>query len=361
MKKIKLIGLLMILTSSLMFIQCTSSLDEGPQGVAGVDGTDGTDGVDGVDGTASCVACHNESHREPIKASYELSKHGMGAELSSGENSGSCTQCHTSQGYIDYVTNGSITGSAYPDANQTIRCTTCHDMHSTFDFANDGQDFALRNISPVKLVIDPTTSIDFGSTSNNCVTCHQPRNSYPVPAGTGTITITSYRYGPHHGPQSTMLEGIMGANVVGATAYPVPGSATHRTGASCTKCHMNSTTAGEGLGKHSMNVKDEAGNYVDNCVKCHTSGVPAGVTGYAADLQTLKDLLVAKKYISSETGYVLGANGTSNAGNTNQLVIPAKDAQAIWNYKTLIEDNSDGIHNPGYAKALLKNSIQALQ
>ena len=70
MKNLKLIGFLMILASSLMFIQCTSDPIEGPQGIAGVDGIDGTDGlngVDGVDGTASCVACHNESHREPIK------------------------------------------------------------------------------------------------------------------------------------------------------------------------------------------------------------------------------------------------------------------------------------------------------
>jgi len=284
----------------------------------------------------------------------------MGSELANDENSGSCTQCHTSEGYIDYVTNGSITGLPYPGRDQTISCTTCHDMHSTFDFANDGQDFALRNISPVKLVIDPTTSIDFGSTSNSCITCHQPRNSYPVPASTGTITITSSRYGPHHGPQSTMLEGIMGANVVGATAYPVPGSAAHRSGASCTTCHMNSTTAGEGLGKHSMNVKDEAGNFVNTCLTCHSGGAPAQVTGYAADLQTLKDLLIAKKYISA-SGSVLGANGTANASTSNALVIPAKEAQAIWNYKTLEEDKSAGIHNPGYAKALLKNSIQALQ
>ena len=70
--------------------------------------------------------------------------------------------------------------------------------------------------------------------------------------------------------------------------------------------------------------------------------------------------MIAKKYISA-TGSVLGANGTSNAGTSNPLVIPAKEAQAIWNYKTLEEDKSAGIHNPGYAKALLKNSIQALQ
>ncbi|MDZ7614220.1 MAG: hypothetical protein U5K51_11365 [Flavobacteriaceae bacterium] len=40
---------------------------------------------------------------------------------------------------------------------------------------------------------------------------------------------------------------------------------------------------------------------------------------------------------------------------------PASVAQAVWNYQTLNEDQSNGAHNPGYTKALLKNSIEALQ
>ena len=73
----------------------------------------------------------------------------------------------------------------------------------------------------------------------------------------------------------------------------------------------------------------------------------------------LEQLLIDKGYIS-ESGNVLGASG-SNAGSSNPLVVPVKDAQAIWNYKTLQEDNSQGMHNPKYTDALLKNSIEYLQ
>ena len=78
MKNLKLIGFLVILASSLMFIQCTSDPIAGEQGIAGIDGVDGTDGVDGVDGTASCVACHSTSHKEIVNATYAKSGHAAG-------------------------------------------------------------------------------------------------------------------------------------------------------------------------------------------------------------------------------------------------------------------------------------------
>ena len=139
--------------------------------------------------------------------------------------------------------------------------------HRSFDFENDGNDYAVRNIDPVYLVLDPTTSIDFKNDadplglSNACTTCHQPRPSYAIPVGTGDYTITSQRFGPHHGPQATVLEGIMGANYAGAVGYPGVGSAAHRTGASCTSCHMGESSdavlvdiLGHQLKNHVLNV-----------------------------------------------------------------------------------------------------------
>ena len=55
MKNLKLIGFLMILASSLMFIQCTS--DPIP-GIAGADGINGENGADGTDGRRVEWTCH---------------------------------------------------------------------------------------------------------------------------------------------------------------------------------------------------------------------------------------------------------------------------------------------------------------
>ena len=360
MKNLKLIGFLMILASSLMFIQCTSDPIAGPQGLAGADGINGIDGVNGVngvngvDGTASCVACHSDSHRTPINESYAMSGHATGTSFARGTSS-SCAQCHGSEGYIGYVATGT---PAIVDSPSPFSCVTCHESHSTFDFENDGHDYALRSFDPVTLVIDDATVVDFGGTSNNCITCHQPRNSYAVPGPTDDYTITSYRFGPHHGPQGTLVEGIMGANIAGNSGYPGVGSSTHRTGASCVSCHMGASTD-RSKGLHSWSPT------AASCTTCHTNGAPADVmveTGktFTQGMEELHNLLLAQNYID-ESGYVLGGDGVNRAGSSNPLVAPAKVAQAIWNYKTLEEDKSHGVHNPGYAKALLKNSIEALQ
>jgi hypothetical protein len=376
MKNFKLILNLVMVVSSFMFFQCTSEYTP----IAGIDGKDGVDGVDGIDGSdadaALCIQCHSSTHRDPIINAYATSGHATGSSWARGTSTG-CAQCHNNEGYIDYLSNSffetdadtgdylvDVNGDYIPSPNPAgyavsnpINCTGCHTAHRSFDFTNDGNDYALRNIDPVKLVIDPTVTVDLANASdalglsNACVTCHQPRPSYPVPAGTADVTITSSRYGPHHGPQSTVFEGIMGANIVGSTGYPgagANGDSGHRTGTSCTACHMGES-ADIAEGGHTWVPS------VDACVTCHDTmtSIPEATSTFLADFGTLHDLLVAKGYIT-DSGSVVASSGTP-------LVVPVKDAQAIWNYKTLEEDKSNGIHNPKYADALLKNSIEALQ
>ena len=347
MKNSKIIAFLMIVSSSFLFTQCTSEYTPiaGPAGADGINGINGVDGIAGTDAEATCVACHSNTHREPINGSFDLSKHGTGGSWERGSSS-SCAQCHGTEGYIDYITTGSVDPDGYEGIISPISCTTCHNEHSTFDFENDGFDFALRTFDPVTLVLDPSYTMDFGNTSNNCITCHQPRNSYPVPAddGTGLYEITSTRFGPHHGPQSTMLEGILGANVPGSVGYPGIASSTHRQASSCTQCHMaDSDDINEGL--HSWNINIATTNA---CIACHPAGAPDQVAGFDTDLATLKQLLNDIGIINDENR---SATGT----------YPVKQAQAAWNYMTLVEDKSKGIHNPAYTKALLKNSIEAVQ
>ena len=431
MKNFKFLSYLLIAASSLVFMQCTSDYQAIP-GQDGKDGIDGVDGIDGLDGVSAqvCIDCHNSSYRGEIQDAYDVSQHANGSSWARG-TSGSCARCHNNQGYIDYLTGNfyelDTSGDpnpylvdeggiplrdennnliANPDYNPNygelprdennriiyiqsanwegyalttpITCTGCHNPaagHRSFDFENDGNDYALRNINPIDLYIDPSITIDMTNAvdplglSNTCINCHQPRNQYDVPVGTGDYTITSKRFGPHHGPQSTMLEGILGANIAGSTGYPGRASSPHRTGASCTTCHMGPTMEIDSrlVGGHTYNPT------LSTCVECHDTMTEAqfleisykGVEkrgGIAAwsDYWVLEELLEAKGYIDS-SGYVLGQDGINSASNSNPLVVPVAHAQAIWNYKTLEEDQSKGVHNPEYTEALLKNSIEALQ
>ncbi|HEY9221851.1 MAG TPA: hypothetical protein VIO43_09800 [Lutibacter sp.] len=354
MKKIKLIGLLMILASSLMFIQCTSDPIPGTAGIDGIDGTDGLDGIDGLDGVGvqECIACHSDSHREPIKDAFALSGHANQTIMYNGQNvaqytngtSASCTRCHTNEGYINYITGKPAAVSANPTG---VSCTTCHSKHSSFDFVNDGNDFALRNIDPVTLdQTDASYVIDYGNKSNNCISCHQPRSKAPVDEDNdGLYLQADARFYPHYGGQSTMLEGIQGAIIAnGSTPYPVVGTAGHRTGASCTACHMGASTDGQ-TGSHTFKVSFSS----PVCTTCHTV-VPTEVAGLAADMTALHTKL-----------FDLGLIKEDGSTIVQTTTIPFKHAQAIWNYKTVEEDHSHGVHNPKYARALVKNALEAVQ
>jgi hypothetical protein len=347
MKNLKLIGFLVIMASSLMFIQCTSEPIMGPQGLAGIDGAPGADGyvgVDGVDGTASCVACHNTSHRETVQATYQESGHAAGGAVAYAGGRGSCSRCHSNEGYINYITGKPAVDISSPTA---VGCTTCHEKHSTFDFENDGHDYALRSMGPVTLdLTDASYVIDYGDASNNCVSCHQPRSKAPVDDGTGMYLQTSSRFYPHYGPQSTFLEGIQGAMIDGGTtAYPGAKAATHRTGASCTTCHMGAKSADNTKGLHSFNIN------MANCnITCHQSGVPTEVGGLAAEMSALHDKLFGLGLIKEDGSTIV-----------QTTTIPFKTAQALWNYKTVEEDHSHGIHNPAYARYLVKNALEVLE
>lgn len=342
MKNLKLIGFLMIFASSLMFIQCTSDPIAGPAGIAGIDGVDGVGGVDGVNGTATCVACHNDSHREPIKAAFALSQHAAGATVAYAGGRASCSRCHSSEGYVNYITGKPAVDIVNPSA---ISCNTCHNKHSTFDFENDGYDYALRNLDPVTLELTDNTVIDYGNSSNACVSCHQPRSMAPVDDGTGLYLQANKRFYPHYGGQSTMLEGIQGAFIAGgSTAYPGVGTAAHRTGASCTACHMGASSDGL-TGSHTY--KPSFSSPV--CLTCHTT-VPTEVTGLAANMASLHDKL-----------FELGLIDEAGATLVQTELIPFKHAQALWNYKTVEEDYSYGVHNPKYATALINNALEAVQ
>lgn len=336
MRNLKFLDFFMLALSLSLFIQCTTDPIPGPQGE---DGMDGIDGVDGVDGTASCTACHSFSHREPIEYSFNFSGHATGTAYSYAGTQANCAQCHSNQGYIQYITTGMTNPDGYTNV-APFTCTSCHGKHSTFDFENDGHDFALRNFAPTELITDPNYTMDFEGTSNNCTSCHQPRSAPPVDDGTGFYEITSSRFGPHHGPQSTFLEGIQGAEVAGSNDYPAIGSATHRKGSSCVNCHMGETT-GETDGLHTFIPTDNA------CTSCHSNGAPSEVGGLAEDMATLEVLLTDSGLI--QDGGVIPGTYTF------------KQAQSLWNYILVLEDSSNGIHNPGYVRPLIKNSIEYME
>lgn len=325
----------------------SSCVKEGPVGPAGMDGEDGVDGTDGKDGNVTCLACHQGNSMLEKQAQYVLSGHRIGVfTLEREQWSSSCVRCHTPIGFQQFAElgeaniTGAITNTEYFD------CSTCHGIHNEFV----ASEFALRLTAPVVAVVDKTT-FDLGGNSNLCGNCHQARTAEPNTASPGeTFRISSTHYGPHHGPQANTVYGMGFAEIPGSVAYPAAGSSKHLAQASCVGCHM--ATFNNGQGGHSFAPSVKACNdcHGANLTDFNYGGVQSDVE---AKLEELRDMLVelgVVEYIEEDEAYepVVGT-------------YPMLQAQAYFNYIGLEEDRSLGVHNPQYVKALLINTIEALE
>ena len=327
-------------------VLATSCTKEGPMGPAGADGTNGTNGEDGQDGNVTCLVCHTTANMTAVKEQYATSTHASG-NATARSASNSCAPCHSHEGFLEMLTTGNDTtfaGFAHPTV---MNCKTCHEGHVSFDFETDGQDYALRTVEPVNLMLyaDPTKVIDYENNSNLCVNCHQPRNSYPVPGSNGetTVTVTSSRYGPHHGPQGTLVEGIGCWEPQGTTAYPGTKSATHRNAGACVLCHMSEYDNGEG--GHTWNPS------LESCTACHSSATNFDVNGFQTEIEELFTQLHNK---------LLEKGAITSSGSRVSGTYPLNVGGAMWNYATILEDRSNGVHNPKYIRAVLKNTLESL-
>jgi hypothetical protein len=302
----------------------------------------------------ACADCHNSSTQIVSKdVQYSASKHAIGGTFF--ENRAACAVCHTSEGFtarIDAKATLEVATDAADIANASpINCRTCHNIHDTYTKA----DWSLARTDAVTLEL--TGDVYDKGNSNLCVSCHQPRISTPMPVAGADIEITSARYGPHYGPQSSMLLGVGGYG-------EYKGSNVHYDAVDegCITCHMTDTAVGDLAGGHTMKVAyEEGGDPLENltpCLTCHEdiesfdrNGVQ---TENAALVEEVRLALVKKGLIVPE--FVEGEIPMGIPGT-----FTADQAGALWNYKTVLGDKSMGIHNPGYTKFLLETALELLK
>ena len=330
-----------------------------------------------------------------------------------------CSECHSQEGYKDAVEYGKPNPNGYA-MYQSISCEGCHGTsHRSFDFATDGNDYGLRQVHAVKQKITPTNYLNASatgatSTSNTCLSCHQARpdsNGYykrpviesnekdfagnvvinnttsgltykfwskrtlalavsPYPAGTTNYKAYSNTgTGVHASTQGDLWMGITGIDIEGTTTHlPAAKTGAHYKFASCSSCHMDTPKTDGTGGSHTFDVS------FNSCKACHTN--PESLytsleTEYDTKIEQLRLALSAKTayFTTSSSGSIsikttFPASISSSTNTTTWDVstdFPLKYVQAYWNYKVLSGDLSKGVHNPLYVKALIQNSIEALQ
>lgn len=300
------------------------------------------EGPAGEDGNDSCKECHNQTNMSLKSTEYETSVHGMGTNVAYAGGRSACAMCHSHEGFVETQRTKRDTTATAILIPTRIDCATCHSGHVSFD-TTDGTDYALRSKNAVNLMISSDASVvDFGGSSNLCLNCHQPRSGAPVADGNGDYKIANSRFGPHHGPQGTLVYGSGAYEGSGSVAYPAKGSSTHMSAGACVVCHMGESTADGG--GHTFKPT------VASCTKCHSNATNFDINGVQTEvhnlLNELANNLKAKGVLNSEGVLVLGTYPIALSG-------------AYFNYISVEEDRSSGIHNPAYVKALLKNSIAA--
>ncbi len=329
-KKFVLIGLLGML--ALVLAACAGAAGApGPAGPAGPPGPEGPAGPAATTADLTCSECHNDTTLIAGKAqAWSETNHGMGESYARGTSSG-CAGCHSGGAFSAMVAAGLNPGTVEAGDPDPTRqdCRACHQVHVTYT----GADWALETTDAVALYAFEDATYD-GGTGNLCATCHQPRRL--IEATDGVVNWSSSHYGPHHGPQSSMLLGLAGAGVEGSASghYTLVEN-------TCVACHM-----GEG-DNHTFEPNVAA------CTACHAdaedfdiNGLQTEVEGLLAELQ---EALIAKGLLTEEDESVVGE-------------YPEAEANALWNYIYIAhEDKSLGVHNPNYTKALLEASLAALE
>jgi len=348
-----LLGTLVVL--AMLSISCTK---EGPAGPAGSDGTNGEDGINGEDGTATCIQCHDDSQVMFAKTlQWEHSIHATGGHQE--RNGASCAPCHTSQGFLERMAAGAQETTGDILNPNPVNCYTCHNIHSTYTTDDWGLTYADES-TPWHTGGKSVTQ-DFGS-GNLCANCHQSRvaEPWPIVGSSDMYEVTSKRFGTHHGPQSNLLGGYGGYEIAGSLTYT---NSPHTTVENaCVTCHM-ADSPGLEFGGHVMNVAYEGELNEEGCVSCHPDGIEDETIAEQEEVHALLEelhVMLMDLAIADSSGYLLGADGVNTASSSNPANLSANHLGAHYNFKFIEEDRSGGIHNLKYSKALLTNTLEAL-
>jgi hypothetical protein len=327
-----------------------------------------------VEGGAGCQDCHGLGSEHPDSGKMTVSDwpgvcgqcHGEFAEMQkanhtdplpygyyepAGDYLAICYRCHYTSGYIGAVESGKPFHEFHYDADilpeipkdsPNISCSICHDPHPQGE-----SPYGLRT----------------GSVGSACDTCHYEKWHNAILEGLGGTFGNAYHYpGEDYTP-------FLGEN------NP------HRTEDKCVSCHMDTTqtvTDENGvlkIGGHTFRMRDFGGDMMPDtdddilnitvCQKCHAGAATFDIEGVQTEMEDL--IMELSNLLKSNNHEFLPANEPGNCarchkGGTVPFLNDPENIleNAYTNYKLIINDRSRGVHNPGYVRKLLQDSIDSI-
>jgi hypothetical protein len=361
----------------------------------------------------NCRACHNpHDTKKDLAVLQDWAKSGHGRTNGPwieydfklpffGDPTSFCSRCHTTTGFIKYVTTGDSRPWGVP-SDKTKEMLVCNGCHTDYTYK-------LRAlpafIAPYNDGNNPATYPDAKS-SNLCINCHsghESGDSVKAIADFSNVTFVDTHYLAAAGVVFAK-NGYHFSDSSGARNYsPDPSEDVHfklgmgvvtgkagfdairgnYTGGPCVTCHLTSVNGSHTLKAVTVySTSDTSLNPVCGTTDCHSKRVPTSVnpispnsspnsyitwlgdratsntlTGttnkaqYQAALAALNAQLTARGFVYDDDSHPVFAN--TNWGNANNM-------GAAFNYRMLFKDRGGVAHNRRYTKRLIYDSIDWL-
>jgi hypothetical protein len=323
-------------------------------------------------GGGACLTCHDAPGRHAIGDYWKQSTHSTMA-LSAGEATRtSCWPCHGGgAGLVAYVGGDAANYAKYPVVT-SISCVTCHDPHDA------SKPYQLRVCGGDTVSVRAASYINFdrGGNGKLCMTCHQGRSNVLTKIKTTSSPYYGWgsRFYNHYSGQGDMLFGysLYAKSTLGVFIQNQESPHLTATEDACVTCHMQKLTrSGNVQANHtfkmdSAGVKDLVGvcrdchpgiNTFDD-IKAHWDYDHNGVTeGFQTEIKGLLDTLAKSLPKDAVTGLPITTNTSADSlAVKNKLPVVI----GLWNYNTIKNDGSFGIHNPSYVRDVLFWTIRNL-
>lgn len=227
-----------------------------------------------------CGVCHGEPLRHGRFQQWQLSGHANYEVAIDESQSGSCSRCHTANGFLAWLPVllgdepgdplDSVAVTWTEDEAHPQTCVTCHDPHNVGTSSGNDPDVNIYISGDTPPLIAGFTATDLGKGAI-CATCHNSRRGLRNDDTFDALSASEKARAPHGSAQSDVL---MGQNAMFVEVGTRGGHST--TGDSCVDCHMKQTPPPDilsynfGGANHTFYAEDEV------CAACHSPSLVIG-------------------------------------------------------------------------------------
>ena len=313
----------------------------------------------------ACFDCHSDDDNLLLrpKGQFQNSAHANHAYLDATVDiNGSLfevnlcgSECHTHEGYLRTFDSVAISGTKY----SAINCFTCHLPH-TGEYAQYDVD-SLRGLVPyISFYNQDMPAKDFGK-SNSCANCHKIYDDYLFSEFSGSTVNLSALFGAHYSGQADLLAGTGGFQFWDTSLAETTYANSHLTSDACLKCHYE---FGQGytFGEHTFRLEDtltgqQFPNSCNESPSCHDGTPPPVDNFYVGDIMNSIGMCLLGLQQRLESRRFLDPDDPEGNSFVVDTTIPVDAAKILYNYLFIMNEGSQGVHNPKYARELLYASI----